>query len=79
MRGATLDRASVQELLDEYPETIPIFLKYRMACVGCDLNRFHTLADVIAIYNLDGARFLDEIQAIFMGDSSQNKVMKEMP
>lgn len=42
----------VKEILDQWPETIKLFLKYRMACVGCSMSAFDTLAEALEIYNL---------------------------
>lgn len=56
---------SVQQVLDRFPETIAVFMRHRMACVGCDINAFETVAEAIAIYQLDNKQFLDELtQAI---------------
>lgn len=56
---------SVQQILDRFPETIPVFMRHRMACVGCDINAYETVAEAIAIYQLDHQQFLDKLtQAI---------------
>jgi hybrid cluster-associated redox disulfide protein len=53
---------TVAEVLDCWPQTIPVFLHYQMACVGCVMASFDTLADVAAIYGLHLDRFLEELQ-----------------
>jgi hybrid cluster-associated redox disulfide protein len=53
---------TVAEVMDRCPRTIPIFFRYRMACVGCPIASFETLAEVAAIYNLDLSRFLNELE-----------------
>lgn len=54
----------VQDLLELYPETVPVFMRHRMACVGCDITALETVAEAIDIYRLDGARFLDELMQV---------------
>jgi hybrid cluster-associated redox disulfide protein len=53
---------TVAEVMDRWPETIPIFLRYRMACVGCLIAPFETLADVAVIYGLDLECFMNELR-----------------
>lgn len=53
-----------------WPQTVPVFMHYRLACVGCSLARFELITDVAAIYGIDPDRFLDELwQAIEGGNS----------
>jgi hybrid cluster-associated redox disulfide protein len=55
---------TVAEVMDRWPQTIPVFFRYRMACVGCPIARFETLADVVAIYGLNLSRFLNGLEQI---------------
>jgi hybrid cluster-associated redox disulfide protein len=55
---------TVAEVMDRWPQTIPFFFRYRMACVGCPIAPFETLAEVVAIYGLDLNRFLNELEQI---------------
>ncbi len=52
---------TVEEILNQWPGTVPVFMRHRMACVGCDLAGFETLAEAVSIYGLDLAIFLDEL------------------
>ncbi len=53
---------TVAEVMDCWPQTIPVFFRYRMACIGCPIAPFETLAEVAAIYGLNLNRFLSELQ-----------------
>jgi hybrid cluster-associated redox disulfide protein len=55
---------TVASVLARWPRSIPVFLRHRMACVGCPIARFETLTDVAAIYGLDLNRFLGELGQI---------------
>jgi hybrid cluster-associated redox disulfide protein len=50
------------EVLERWPETIPVFFRYRMACVGCPIAPFETLAEVAAIYGLDRECLVNELR-----------------
>jgi hybrid cluster-associated redox disulfide protein len=62
MEHPVLIDLTVAEVLDRWPQTIPVFLHHRMACAGCVMAPFETLADVAAIYGLQLSRFLSELQ-----------------
>jgi hybrid cluster-associated redox disulfide protein len=49
-------------ILASYPQTSQVFIRNRMGCIGCAFSRFHTLKDVIEIYQLDEEKALREIQ-----------------
>ncbi len=55
---------SVAELLSEHPECIPLFLGKHMACVGCQMAPFDTLADAARNYGLPDEDFLAEVRAV---------------
>lgn len=62
MEHPLLTELTVAEVLRRWPETIPVFFRHSMACVGCAMASFETLADVAAIYGLQLSRFLSELQ-----------------
>jgi hybrid cluster-associated redox disulfide protein len=41
---------TVQAVLDTWPSTRKVFIARRMACVGCELAPFMTVADAAAAY-----------------------------
>lgn len=51
----------LSDLFAFWPQTIQVFIRHRMLCVGCHIARFHTIADACAEYNLDKARFISEL------------------
>jgi hybrid cluster-associated redox disulfide protein len=53
---------TISEILDRWPEIIPIFINRRMACVGCSLADFMTLEDALEIYHLNMESFIEEIE-----------------
>lgn len=50
-------------LMDRWPCTIPVFLRYRMLCVGCQVAKFHTVSDACTKYCIDEGQFLQELAA----------------
>jgi hybrid cluster-associated redox disulfide protein len=54
---------SLEELMALWPETIPVFLRHKMLCVGCLVNPFHTVIDACAEYGLEVDDFVGELIA----------------
>ncbi len=54
----------ISELLDQYPQLIPVFLSRGMACVGCSMARFETLGAAAQVYHLDWAALADQCRGI---------------
>ncbi|WP_292286223.1 DUF1858 domain-containing protein [Marivita sp.] len=49
------------DLMTEWPQTIHVFVRHRMLCVGCLVSPFHTVTDACAAYHLDEDLFLGEL------------------
>jgi len=67
-----LDDLMVAEVLRRWPGTLHVFLRYRLACVGCIMARFERLADVPRVYGLDEQGFLREVRkATYPSENTQ--------
>ncbi len=53
----------VDNVMREWPATIRAFLDFRMACVGCPIACFHTVADACREHGVDASRFLQALRA----------------
>lgn len=63
MEGLPLtENLFVADVLDRWPQTIPVFIQHRMACVGCAMAPFETLAEATAIYGMSTDRFVNELR-----------------
>jgi hybrid cluster-associated redox disulfide protein len=58
----------VGDVMRREPRTIQVFLKHGMACVGCAIAPYHTIAEASAEYGLRLDAFLQELAAV--GDAS---------
>jgi hybrid cluster-associated redox disulfide protein len=48
----------VDDIMRRWPETLRVFLDYRMSCVGCPIAVFHTVDDSCREHGVDAAVFL---------------------
>jgi len=67
-----LANLTIAELLSRWPETAPVFHRHGMACVGCALESFCSVADAAATYNVPLEQFLAELAQV-AGNVSQIK------
>ncbi len=61
-RAAISNRMVVADLLAQWPETAAVFVRRRMACVGCTMAAFDTLAAVSEVYGFGLEAFLAELR-----------------
>jgi hybrid cluster-associated redox disulfide protein len=53
----------VDDVMRRWPATIAVFLRHQMACVGCPVGPFHTIAESIVVYGIPVALLLEELRA----------------
>jgi hybrid cluster-associated redox disulfide protein len=57
----------VQQVIDRYPEAIPVFARHGMQCVGCYISPFHTITDCAREHEMALKPLLDDLnQAILL-------------
>ncbi len=49
------------DLMATWPQTLPVFLRHQMLCVGCLISPFHTIVDACEEYGLDEESFVAEL------------------
>lgn len=54
---------TADQVMKTYPETVSVFLALKTDCVGCYLERFCSLEDVAASYELSLEVLLEKLRA----------------
>lgn len=54
---------SLEDLMATWPETIAVFKRHKMLCVGCLVAPFHTVTDACLEYELSIDAFYEELAA----------------
>lgn len=69
-RQAITADSVVQEVVEQHPQTIPVFARHGLGCVGCYISPYHTLADSAREYAAELEPLLGELnQATGQGQS----------
>jgi hybrid cluster-associated redox disulfide protein len=53
---------TVDEVMRKWPQTIHVFMRHRMACIGCAFAVFHTVEISAAEHDIGLARLLRELR-----------------
>jgi hybrid cluster-associated redox disulfide protein len=54
---------NIKEVIDKYPETVSVFAKYNMGCIGCIAASFESLKDIAAVHGTDVKAFVKDLNA----------------
>jgi hybrid cluster-associated redox disulfide protein len=63
----------VSDLLNAWPQVIPVFIQHKMACVGCSMASFETLGSAAKIYGIAPESFVNELRRIIQSTDSLAK------
>ena len=60
---AITEDMNIKEVIDKYPETLSVFAKYNMGCIGCIAASFEKLKDIAAVHGVDVKTFVKDLNA----------------
>ena len=52
---------NIREVIEKYPQAIPVFVKYNMGCIGCMAAAFEKIKDIAIIHGVDVQVFLKDL------------------
>ena len=62
----------IASILTQWPHTAQVFHQHRMACVGCALAPYYSLAEAASIYRLSVDELLDDILSLIASEIPPN-------
>lgn len=57
VESAVTKDVSIMELVEKYPDVIPVLMGYGLHCVGCSFSKFDTLENGAKIHGISGEDF----------------------
>jgi hybrid cluster-associated redox disulfide protein len=63
---------SVMDIMDNWPETLSVFMKYRMLCIGCSIAPFHTIKEACDEHQLEESVIRAELDKAVANCSALN-------
>lgn len=64
----------VEDVMRDWPATIRTFLDFKLACIGCPIATFHTVADSCNEHGVDEAAFLKALRAVVVCAADQGSL-----
>lgn len=52
---------SIIDIVQQYPQTLEVFAKYGLGCIGCAAARFENLEAGAKVHGVDVEKFVDEL------------------
>ena len=59
---------NIKEFVQKYPETVVVFAKYNMGCIGCMAAAFENIKDIAVVHGIDVKAFVKDLN-----EAIQNK------
>lgn len=59
---------SIMDIVNEYPEVLPVFKEYGMGCIGCMAARFENLAQGAEVHGIDVEQLVADLNAAIKKD-----------
>ena len=55
---------TVEQVMNRWPDSIRVFLDFRMSCVGCPIASFHSIDEASREHRIDGSAFLAALRSV---------------
>ena len=52
---------NIREVIEKHPETLAVFAKYNMGCVGCIAASFEKIKDIAVVHGVDVKTFVKDL------------------
>ena len=64
----TLDM-TIEEVVRKYPQTVPVFFKHGLACVGCHVARFENIQQGAMAHGIIAEKLLEDLNKVAASSS----------
>ena len=62
--GKISEDMNIREVIEKFPEVIPVFQKYNMGCIGCIAASYEKISDIAAVHGIDVKTFLKDLNEV---------------
>ncbi len=53
----------INDVVKQYPETIAVFMKHGLHCIGCAIAAFESIADGATVHGIDVGVLIDDLNS----------------
>lgn len=54
---------TIKDVIDKYPQTAMVFMKYNVGCIGCLAASFEKVRDIAAVHGIDTTQLVKDLNA----------------
>ena len=55
---------TVEQVMNRWPDSVRVFLDFRMNCVGCPIAAFHSVEEAGREHGIDGHAILEKLRSV---------------
>jgi hybrid cluster-associated redox disulfide protein len=55
------EKMAIEEVIRNFPNTAPVFLKYGLHCVGCPMSAPETIEEAVQVHQIGIKKFIKEL------------------
>ena len=55
---------TIEEIIQRYPQTIPVFARFGLECVGCQIASYEALEHGAGVHHVDVEQLLKELNSL---------------
>ncbi len=52
------------DVINKYPETIPVFFQFGLHCIGCHISAYESIKDGAAAHGVDAVKLIEELNKV---------------
>lgn len=57
-------KMSIMELINKHPETMDVFMKYNIHCIGCMAAQFENIEQGAEVHGIDADKLVSELNKV---------------
>lgn len=55
---------NIEEVVNKYPETMMVFMKHGMHCIGCHISAFENIEEAAMVHGIDVNALLEDLNSV---------------
>ncbi len=63
----------IEEIVQQYPQTVRVFLSHGLFCIGCAVARFESLEQGALAHGIDVEALVKDLNAVIEGEQAKEK------
>jgi len=71
-------KSSIMEILNKYPETMPVFMKYNIHCIGCIASQFENIEQGAIAHGIDPDKIVSDLNKEIEKNKKKVKTSKKL-